>query len=647
MSRLFALLLISMVVACPLRAALPPAIELSAADRTELEAGLQKLRTAIDATDMDEYGGDPDVEILYKTVLWALRDREFFEPSQIALAKDLVQQAVARAENLMRNQWPWTSQTGVVIRGFRSEVDRSVQPYVVVVPAGFKPKDGAKKWPMQMWVHDLRDAPTELAFIQHCLRLGTKDLPPDTIVCHCFARGLATGRLAADRDWWQLYMDVEHDYSVDSQKCGLRGFGTGGMVCLQLAVHYPNAWAAIALAPPPVISGSPLASASKKKNAPWWEEGLRPWSDPSFQLENLHGVKIVTYSGENDPDRRNTAAWIAAARKFGLKVTHVIGAESGRTFHAEAQRPASTVLNEAVATGNVATQEAHFVTYSIIHSAADHLFLHELEQEWKRSEIHATPRPDGVLEIHTKNVRKFYCALPHSGVVIDHENLRLRADKGMIFEKQNGHWDPTITRRTDRPRPTFADGFPRIKDCNRTGPIDHAFGEEFIFVRPTGRPWNDAVGAWSKAEMERAIAEWRRVCRADVRVMDDDQLTNAETLNAHLILWGDPQSNSYLGEILKDIPLLRWNKDTLIFGGYKLNAAFHVPILIYPNVRTGKYLILNSGPTFRTSAESTPRDLTPKLPDWALVDIRTPPGPKWPGKIVDAGFFDEDWQLPK
>ena len=34
--------------------------------------------------------------------------------------------------------------------------------------------------------------------------------------------------------------------------------------------------------------------------------------------------------------------------------------------------------------------------------------------------------------------------------------------------------------------------------------------------------------------------------------------------------------------------------------------------------------------------------LAPQLPDWAIVDLRTPPGPRWPGKIVDAGFFDED-----
>ena len=33
------------------------------------------------------------------------------------------------------------------------------------------------------------------------------------------------------------------------------------------------------------------------------------------------------------------------------------------------------------------------------------------------------------------------------------------------------------------------------------------------------------------------------------------------------------------------------------------------------------------------------------LPDWAIIDLTTPPNPVWPGKVVDANFFDEQWKL--
>jgi hypothetical protein len=35
------------------------------------------------------------------------------------------------------------------------------------------------------------------------------------------------------------------------------------------------------------------------------------------------------------------------------------------------------------------------------------------------------------------------------------------------------------------------------------------------------------------------------------------------------------------------------------------------------------------------------------LPDYAVIDIRTPPSSRWPGKVVAAGFFNEEWKLPE
>jgi len=55
--------------------------------------------------------------------------------------------------------------------------------------------------------------------------------------------------------------------------------------------------------------------------------------------------------------------------------------------------------------------------------------------------------------------------------------------------------------------------------------------------------------------------------------------------------------------------------------------------------------VLNSGFTFREFDYLNNARQIPKLPDYAVVDTRTPPDERWPGKIVTAGFFDEDWRL--
>jgi hypothetical protein len=53
---------------------------------------------------------------------------------------------------------------------------------------------------------------------------------------------------------------------------------------------------------------------------------------------------------------------------------------------------------------------------------------------------------------------------------------------------------------------------------------------------------------------------------------------------------------------------------------------------------------VNSGHTFRERAALNNSDQTPKLPDWAIVDVRQPADDLWPGLIYDAGFFSEAWK---
>jgi hypothetical protein len=67
--------------------------------------------------------------------------------------------------------------------------------------------------------------------------------------------------------------------------------------------------------------------------------------------------------------------------------------------------------------------------------------------------------------------------------------------------------------------------------------------------------------------------------------------------------------------------------------------------MIYPNpLNPKRYVVLNSGFTFRGFGSNA--DQTPKLPDYAIVDVNTPPSTLAPGSIVEAGFFGERWELP-
>ena len=166
------------------------------------------------------------------------------------------------------------------------------------------------------------------------------------------------------------------------------------------------------------------------------------------------------------------------------------------------------------------------------------------------------------------------------------------------------------------------------------GPIDDAFLDSFVFVTPTGTPLAPGVAGWVAAEQKHAITEWRRQFRGEAQVRDDKDVTDADIAASNLVLWGDPGSNRILARIADKLPV-KWTADALIVGGERYPAGTHAPILIYPNpLNPKKYVVLNSGFTFREFDYLNNARQIPKLPDWAVVDTTTPPNDRYPGKIV-------------
>jgi len=178
------------------------------------------------------------------------------------------------------------------------------------------------------------------------------------------------------------------------------------------------------------------------------------------------------------------------------------------------------------------------------------------------------------------------------------------------------------------------------------GPIDDAFMSSFLMVKPTGKPLNEATGKWVDAEMKHAATHWRQQFRGEAPVRDDGDITDADALRSNLILWGDPSSNKYLAKIADELPI-KWKDGKIIVGDQSYDAGSNVPVFVFPNPKAPhRYIVLNSGFTFREYDYLNNARQIPKLPDFAIVDITTPPNSRWPGKIVQAGFFDEEWKLP-
>src|SRR5439155_23118521 len=94
----------------------------------------------------------------------------------------------------------------------------------------------------------------------------------------------------------------------------------------------------------------------------------------------------------------------------------------------------------------------------------------------------------------------------------------------------------------------------------------------------------------------------------------------------------------------------RFSNRQWTFGERKFDGDDFVPVMAFPR-KDGRgfprYVVFNSGLTFREGHDRTNSQQNPKLPDWAIIDITQPPDAFAPGRLHDADFFDEQWQLKR
>jgi hypothetical protein len=178
-----------------------------------------------------------------------------------------------------------------------------------------------------------------------------------------------------------------------------------------------------------------------------------------------------------------------------------------------------------------------------------------------------------------------------------------------------------------------------------TGPIDDAFMDSFLVVIPTGKCASPAVQKWVDSEIAHAQARWQDCFRAVLPTKKDTEITKEDIAKFNLVCFGDETANSIIKQAAGKLPIRKTNS-TIGIGEKSFATATHVPLLIYPNpLNPKKYIVLNSITTFREDDDRTNSLQNPKLPDWAIVDVTTPPDHKIPGKVVDANFFNESWNV--
>ena len=284
--------------------------------------------------------------------------------------------------------------------------------------------------------------------------------------------------------------------------------------------------------------------------------------------------------------------------KHGIDLVHLIGPQTAHKIHPDTKQEIARRLNlieQQIQPG--VPRNVHLTTMTLRYSKMHWMEVTGMQQHWSPATVDAAvirhPADSSEqIEIECENVTR----------------LRVNFDAGQWPGKPNGRVGVMIngnhvTNASNGPMVgsdrSFAaefmndgkwivateDSTSLRKRPGLQGPIDDAFMDRFVFVMPSGTSADPIVEKWIQEESRHAMDHWRLHFRGDIRVIQD---TDVESPN--------------------------------------------------------HYVVINSGFTFREYDYLNNARQTPKLPDWAFLDVSKGSTFRDPGKVVAAGFFDEAWQ---
>lgn len=326
----------------------------------------------------------PDVEIFHRAVDSALTYQEFFAPGDIAKGKSLLRDGLKRAEQLLSGESPWTRQTGLVVRGFVSKLDNTVQPYGLVIPASYE-FDGPTRHRLDLWFHGRGETLSEVNFLDQRQKQIGQIAPSDTIVLHPYGRYSNAFKLAGEVDVLEALDSVQHRYRIDDDRVVVRGFSMGGAGVWHMAVHHPDRW--VAASPGEGFSETPAflkAFQQEELDPPPYERTLWRLYDCTDWARNLVNCPTIAYSGELDRQKQAADIMAEALSREGLNLTHIIGPKTEHKLHpgslAEIEHRLASIVHKG---RERVPREIDFTTYTLRYNKLAWVTVEGLGEHWQ------------------------------------------------------------------------------------------------------------------------------------------------------------------------------------------------------------------------------------------------------------------------
>ena len=614
-----------------------------------LEAVQQRIALARFPDD----GQRAEIEVFPKAVAYALECGEWWEAQHLERATWALDEAERRLDELAAGRTGWREGEYVPL-AYRSRIDGSAQPYGIVVPKGL---DRSKPVPVWIWLHGRGERDTDLHFLWQKARKTGEFFPDDCIVLHPFGRYCNGWKGPGAVDVFEALDALDRVIPIDRDRLVLAGFSMGGAGAWEIGARRTDRFCA-------VHGGAGFVDTSRfigiqPGDVPPWESRLWLLTDVPPVARNLLNLPVIAYSGEKDGQRAASEIMVATLAAEDREIPHQIGVGMEHRYDDPSRAAIATFLKPAIAAGRPRSPDTvHWAGTTLADGGAWWVEPLGLGEHCAPARIDAVrgSQPSS-LEVTTANVTALRlrdlparCRIAIDGTVIENESSSPEADTSAVVLARvglalDGAWGvvDAATLPLHRKRPGL------------TGPIDEAFDAPFVVVPPVGPGLSPAVDRFVAEEFAHLKRRWHDLYRGELPVVEANDVTDEILRTKHLVLFGDESSNPLVARALPGLPL-RWTPEGIVFGPgtageRRFPGAGHVPVLIHPNplapAAAPRYVVLNSGFTFREEHDVNNALQNRRLPDWAVIDLAVPPDGRNPGRVVAADFFDEAWGVKR
>jgi pimeloyl-ACP methyl ester carboxylesterase len=633
----------------PARTPTPPPIQAKPDELAKIKEKTAQIEALV--TDLKAKHANPelvgDVEVYAHAGQMLLEYPDMFaNQAAIEHAFTVLDQGIERGKQLQMNQPQW-NQGKRQILAYTSEMDGAVLPYGVTLPENYDPSKPAR---LYVWLHGRQNTTTESEFIYSFLnrRSGTNVADQGQIQLDCFGRINGAGwHWAGEKDIFESIAAIKKRFNIDDKRIILRGFSQGGEGAWHISLHYPDRFAAAEI-------GAGTVSRTAQQHPefkPYQLATLRIWENISEWALNIYNLPLAGHDGENDPGQLESSLRARAQlekegfpsvgdpdylRSQGAPGLWMVSKATGHGTSPLVRQRLDAFLKEYGDKGQSSPDHIRFLTYTTRYNRDYWVSLDELAQQYERAEVDAQRTNDGTIyDIKTKNLTRLVLRETEHAqeIKIDDQTLKIKAGPEITLVRNGSTWKVIKNGAESGLHKTHA----------LQGPIDDAFLDPFLLVRPTGKPWNEEINQQALRTMAHFDLMWGKYFRGHPFVKDDTDVTEADMAKYHVILFGDPGSNKLIAKMNGKLPF-KWTKQSVTLGGQTFAANENYPAMIYPNpLNPSKYVVLNTGLTFDDRGYNADYG-TPMWGDYAIVKVK--PDAAAPD-LVTGGLFDEHWQVAK